>query len=427
MRSGGAAGRLYPNLSPMQNCSAMQECIGLFSSQPAGRMIQVTDFIEDLLNWTALAGFLRYRNPGPLWVPNRNSHLVEWAMHDDSAIQTMPIFHLMTDAHLHIVHVSRVAESVIGPAGNRPLREVMDGQSAECLTELRRSLKPGDAPVHQLIHFVGVSGLPTKVVGLVDTVTDEAGVPVLRFTACYDLRCGPWLEELVVSQEVLRGFVQASSEAMWCIEFSEPVDITQGDLEIVRQVFENDCHWLLCNDAMARLYHLPEGLDMNLQPVSLYFPRSPENEAFILQIIGSGFAVDNAPSIDFRHDGSARYMENNVRCSIVDGQLVRIWGTVRDVTNFRQMQNRLVREAEAVRNILSALPDAILVIDRNRRLVAVNASFETLLGWNGEEFLGRDVQGIIDLEQPLPGGRRWYGADQQRWRTRVRTKSGALL
>ena len=348
-------------------------------------------------------------------------------MHDEYVFETVPVFLLIADEHLQIVFSSRVADSVIGPADCKSLHDVMDSASLESFQELHRTLWPGEAPVHLLASFFGRNGLPKKVAGLVDVVARPDGPPLLRFTATYDVRCAHWLEDLVLSEEVLRGFVQTSSEAMWCIEFSEPVDISLGDLEIVRQVFENDCHWLLCNDAMGRLYQLPEGLDMNLQPVSLYFPRSPENEAFILEIINSGFAVDNAPSIDFRHDGSVRYMENNARCTIVNGHLMRLWGTVRDVTDSRQMQNRLVREAEAVRNILAALPDVILVIDRNRRLVAVNPSFETLLGWSGENFLGRDVQSIIDLERPLPGGRRWYGFDQQRWQTSVKTKFGAPL
>ncbi|MDR2678117.1 MAG: PAS domain-containing protein, partial [Zoogloeaceae bacterium] len=218
-----------------------------------------------------------------------------------------------------------------------------------------------------------------------------------------------------------------SSEAMWCIEFSEPVDISQRNSEIVRQVFENDCHWLFCNEALTRLYGLPEGLDIERQPVSLYFPRIPENEAFIIQIIKSGFAVDNAPSTDYRHDGSVRYMENNVRCSIADGFLFRIFGTLRDVTSIQQTHARLKNEVEKMRDIFAALPDAIMVIDRDRRLLAVNASFETLLGWNSEDFLGRDVQSIINLEQSLPDRQCWHGCCRQCWRTLVRTESGTHL
>lgn len=348
-------------------------------------------------------------------------------MHDEYVFETVPVFLLVADENLQIIFSSRVADSVIGPAECCSLRDVLESTSFETFEELQSTLWPGAAPVHVLASFLGRSGLPKKVAGLVDVVARPDGPPLLRFTAAHDVRCAHWLEDLLLSEEVLRGFVQNSSEAMWCIEFVDPVDISLGDLEIVRQVFENECRWLLCNELMARLYGLPEGLDLNLQPVSMYFPRNPENEAFVRKIIESGFSVDNVPSSDFRHDGSVMYMENDVRSTIVNGYLIRLWGKLRDVTEARLLQNRLRREMEAVRNILSAIPDAILVIDRNRCLIAVNQSFETMLGWNSETFLGRDIQSIVDLERLLPGGRRWYGFDQQRWHTSVKTKSGASL
>jgi PAS domain-containing protein len=348
-------------------------------------------------------------------------------MQHDHLLDTAPIFLLAVDHNLQIIYRSSVADATLGPDAGRNLREIMDIASVASLEELQQDISPGDAPVRLLATFSGRNGALHKIAGLVDRASSPDGTTLLRFTACHDVHCGQWLEQLILSEEVLRGFVQTSSEAMWCIEFSEPVDITQSDHEIIRQVFENDCHWLLCNEALAQLYQLPPGLDINLQPVSLYFPRSPENEAFIRQIIHADFSVDHAPSTDFRYDGAPLYMENNVRCSIIDGQLVRIIGTLRDVTDYRRAQNRLQGEVDAVRNILSALPDAILVIDRNRRLVAVNPSFETLFGWSSEIFLGRDVQSIIDLEQPLPGGRQWYGFDPLRWQTTVKTKSAAPL
>jgi PAS domain S-box-containing protein len=348
-------------------------------------------------------------------------------MRYETIIETAPVFVLAMDEHLRVVHCSRAAAAVIGCRERRDLREIVDAPSAASFADIQRDLKPGGAPVHWLATFFDCNGLHRKIAGLVDRAAAPDGAPLLRFTAVYSEACGGWLEQLILSEEVLRGFVQTSSEAMWCIEFSEPVDIGLGKHEIVRQVFENDCHWLLCNEALTRLYQLPEGLDIARQPVSLYFPRIAENEAFILQIIESGFAVDNSPSTDYRHDGTLRYMENNVRCSIVDGYLLRIFGTLRDVTSVRQAHKRLKNEAEKMRDILSALPDAIMVIDRDRRLMAVNSSFETLFGWNGEDFLGRDVQSIIDLERPLPGKRRGYGFDGQRWQTMVKTESDRHL
>jgi PAS domain S-box-containing protein len=350
-------------------------------------------------------------------------------MQTEHFLAAAPVFLLAADDDLRVVYRSDAARSLV-PGDGRPLSEAMDAASLEAFAAFQRSLSPDGAPAHLLATFIDTNGRHRRIAGLVDRAVRPDGSILLRFTACHAGICDNhdnWLENLMLSEEVLRGFVQTSSEAMWCIEFSDPVDIGQSRREIVRQMFENDCHWLLCNEALTQLYRLPEGLDIARQPVSLYFPRIPENEAFILQLIDSGFAMDNAPSIDLRHDGSVRYMENNVRCNIADGYLMRMWGTLRDVTRVRQTHRRLRTEVEKMRDIFAALPDAILVIYRNRRLVAVNPTFETLLGWNGEDFLGRDVQGIIDLEQSLPGKRCWRGCCRQCWRTMVRTESNALL
>ncbi|MDR0717416.1 MAG: PAS domain-containing protein [Azoarcus sp.] len=350
-------------------------------------------------------------------------------MQTEHLLATAPVFLLAIDDGQRIVHRSAAARIIV-PDEKRHLREAMDAASAKAFAGFQRSLSPDDAPAHLLATFIDARGRPRKIAGLIDRAACPDGSILLRFTASHAGIGGNrdnWLENLMLSEEVLHGFAQTSSEATWCIEFSEPVDIGQSDSEIVRQVFENDCHWLFCNEALTQLYQLPEGLDIARQPVSLYFPRIPENEAFVLQIIKSGFAVDNAPSTDYRHDGSVRYMENNVRCSIADGYLFRIFGTLRDVTRIRQTHKRLKNEVEKMRGIFAALPDAIMVIDRDRRLVAVNASFETLFGWNGEDFLGRDVQSIIDLEQSLPGKQCWYGHCRQCWRTMVRTESNTFL
>jgi len=80
---------------------------------------------------------------------------------------------------------------------------------------------------------------------------------------------------------------------------------------------------------MSRLYGLPHHLDMSAQPVRTYWPRSPENEAFVRQIIAAGYSIDGALSVDTRHDGQRIRVENDVRADVEDGFLVRLWGNCR--------------------------------------------------------------------------------------------------
>lgn len=351
------------------------------------------------------------------------SYPLEGKMHSEDSYRDAPVFLLTIDENMLIETASKTAQKTLGDCKRCAIGKFVDTRLALELGDLMQSVKIDAPPIYRALTFRRQDGERIVVAGLVDKVSCGDS-PKLRITALYDSASQPWLEELIHSEDLHRAFVQASSEAMWCIDFSEPVDLTQGDHEIIRQVFENECRWLMCNEAMARLYNLPKGLDFNRQPVSLYFPRNLENETFVRQIIESDFSVDKVLSIDTSHDGSSMYMENTVHCNIQDGCLLRMYGSVRDVTGYRQVQNRLTRDAQDVRSILNAIPDAILVINRDRRLLAVNASFEALFGWKQHQFLGQDIQTIIDLEAPLPNGRRWYGIDHQRWTTEVRIPTG---
>ncbi len=124
---------------------------------------------------------------------------------------------------------------------------------------------------------------------------------------------------------LLAGILDASSDACWCMEFTEPVDLTAPDHEVVRQVFLNDPRWRFCNAAMARLYLLPPDRVFDDQPVSDIFPRNRQNEEFVLNLIANGFEVDAAPALDRRYDGVQIYVENDVRAHIEDGRLIRMF------------------------------------------------------------------------------------------------------
>ena len=226
---------------------------------------------------------------------------------------------------------------------------------------------------------------------------------------------------------LLKGFIDLSSEAMWCMEYSEPVVLNTSHPEIIRQVFENKCHWRMCNRAMAQIYNLPEGLDLNRQRVSSYFRRSPTNEAFVRELIESSFHIDSAPSVDVRHDGTVAYMENSVRCRIEDGKMLRMWGTVRDTTEFRTAHNRLAQREREVREVLSAIPDAVLVVNKAKHLLAVNPAFESAFGWRAHDVLGKDVSAIINLDSRREDDHRWFARAEQRWIADIAQADGTVV
>jgi PAS domain S-box-containing protein len=235
-------------------------------------------------------------------------------------------------------------------------------------------------------------------------------------------------QALQLENEVLRNFVDTSKDALFCIEFLEPVDLTAPEPEIVRQTFENECVWRMCNNAMARLYKLPEGQDFNAQNVHFVFAHNPENEEFVRTLIKAEFNIDGVVSLDGDYDGHEVHMENDIRGVITDGMLHRMIGAVRNISERKKREQALTERLTVMSNVLSAIPDPVLVVDTDGVLQAVNPALEWKFGWHLDDILGQPISTVIHFpdnfslagELPLPG------ADAPRLNVEVLSPNGRL-
>jgi PAS domain-containing protein len=260
---------------------------------------------------------------------------------------------------------------------------------------------------------------------LLVTLPSRDGQPA-RLFACEDVDSGMLISTLLEHAEVLHGFIETVSEPMWGIGFDEPIDLTEDEDGIVHQVFSNECHWIFYNRALRALYCISETLDMHALPVAAQFPRSPQNETFVRQLIRRKFRADNLTSVDIRADGTTVYVENNVCGHIQDQRLYRMWGTVRDITGQRSAQELVSQQLEFVRSVLTALPVAVAVIDRSTCMHYVNRATANLLGEAADTlihgFLSRYIRDIDIHIWP-----RWCNGEFHQDHIELHMPSGALL
>ena len=191
---------------------------------------------------------------------------------------------------------------------------------------------------------------------------------------------------------ILKGMVDASADACWCMEFEEPVDLESPDREVIRQIFENGPRWRFCNQAMARLYRLPAHLDLGDRPVHEIFPRNRQNEQFIENLLRSGFQINAAPALDSRYDGSQMYVENDVRAHIETGKLIRMFGVVRDVSKQRWKENDLRGKLQLVEWLMGAIPDALIAFDGYLLITAANPAAAKLFQTDIESLVGTSAR-----------------------------------
>lgn len=204
-----------------------------------------------------------------------------------------------------------------------------------------------------------------------------------------------------VDVQVLLEVLSASNDACWCMEFGQPVDLTAPDHEVVRQVFENNPRWRLSNDAMAELYLLAAGENFNERPVHEIFPRNMQNEEFVLALIANGFEVDRAPALDKRYDGLEIYVENDVRAHIKNGQLIRMFGIVRDVGKHRRKQVVLEARIEGLEVTFNAMPVPVIAVSNDLGVCFVNHAAINAASRQGVDLVGSEISTLIaEIDDP---------------------------
>lgn len=333
------------------------------------------------------------------------------------------------DAEGRVVWVNATEAAFLGLARDSlrgaPMTRLYTAASAD---RIRRLLAEGGAPQRLSLKMRRAGRGPVEVAAAASRHEGPDGRVLLCLMKLEPDSLARTLEATRRENEVLSSIVGAARDACWCIDYVEPVDLLAPEDEVLRQFFENECHWRYCNRAMADLYRLPEGLDFNQEPVRVSFPRNPENDDFVRVLIQSGFNVDGALSRDRRYDGVEFDVENDVRGHIRDGKLYRMWGTVRDLSSLARREQALRDEVLAVRQVLSAAPDPILVVDGAGLIIGANPAVEWAFGWTVEEILGRPGEELL-RPQPRLGaiikGAR-VGAPQ-RIEAAFLTKGGALV
>ncbi|MDZ7961053.1 MAG: PAS domain-containing protein [Aulosira sp. DedQUE10] len=141
--------------------------------------------------------------------------------------------------------------------------------------------------------------------------------------------------------------------------------------------------------------------DENLQ---LYQPKDAERlHTAIEQTVTTGESYKLILKLHPHPDGSIRYIEGTGHAELnADGQVIRLYGTVQDITERFLAEKALQKKEEFLSSIYNGVEQCIFVVDVLKddeiRFVGINPAYERLTGIDSTDIQGKTLEKLLSPE-----------------------------
>lgn len=188
------------------------------------------------------------------------------------------------------------------------------------------------------------------------------------------------------SQERYRAFVQQSTEGIWRFEFLEPIPVKIPIDEQVKHAFKYG-YLAECNDTVAKMYGYNTADEIvGIRLKELMVDTDPKNVEFFKQFAESGYRLNNAETHEINKNGESKYFINNFVGIIENNEVVRAWGTQRDITETKSANEELRRIQFRLATLLTNMPDVVLYeTGGDKEFISENVI--ELLGYPSSKFM----------------------------------------
>ena len=203
-------------------------------------------------------------------------------------------------------------------------------------------------------------------------------------------------EALRHSEERYRAFIEQSSEAIWRVEFEEPVKIEWSEDEQIEHALQYG-YLAECNDALALMYGRASSTEIIGTRLSeLLIPSDPQNIEYFRAFIRSGYRLIDPETDQAGRHFFSRYALTNLTGVVENGYLVRVWGMRRDITERKKVEEKLIESENRLRTIIDSEPECVNLVALDGTVLEMNpAGLAMVEADRPQQVVGRNVRDLV--------------------------------
>jgi PAS domain S-box-containing protein len=206
-------------------------------------------------------------------------------------------------------------------------------------------------------------------------------------------------EALRQSEERYRAFIEQTAEGVWRFELEKPVPVHLPEDEQIDRFYQ-DAYLAECNDVVARMYGFEKASQLIGTRLGDMMPRSdPQNLEYLRAFIRSGYRLTDAESHEYDREGNERFFLNNLIGITADGQILRAWGSQRDITVSRQAEAAIQASEARFRSVFESGMIGIAFWN-GAKMTDANDTLLTMLGYTRQDL----TDGLLSHGRLTPPG-----------------------